>query len=300
MRAKLENHSKRVVKPYEQQINALLDDFNAGFRITETRYAYPGGQATSSYQLVINDTAVDVGDSKTALSQPSFKNTLSAGDRTTLALAFFLANLERDPGRADRIVVFDDPFNSQDAFRRRQTVYRIKQTGDLCAQVLVLSHDAGFLRQIWDKCPPDQRIAVQLTDHRVLGTKIGPCDLEEACKGRVATEVDDLLQFFHTGAGKPRDIIKKMRIVLETYCRTAYPGRFERDDMLGDIVRKIREGDDQHPAAALLDDLDQINDYSRDHHHGEDPTDGVSDAIDDKELNGYVRKTLRISNNLQA
>ena len=299
-RTKLENHSEKVVKPYERRINALLDDFNAGFRIGETKYVYPGGLVSSSYQLVINETAIDLGDGKTPLSKPSFKNTLSAGDRTTLALAFFLASLERDPAQATRIVVFDDPFNSQDAFRRHQTVYRIKKTSELCAQVFVLSHDAGFLRQVWEKCPADQRIAIQFTDHRALGSKINPCDLEEACKGRVANEIDDLLLFFNTGVGKPHDIAKKMRVVLETHCRTAYSGFFGADDMLGDIVRKTRDGGDQHPTYALLDDLDQINDYSRDHHHGDDPTDGIADQTDDTEMKGFVRKTLKISNNLQA
>lgn len=81
--------------------------------------APPGGVATSSYQLVINDTAVDLGDSKTPADRPSFKNTLSAGDRTTLALAFFLAHLERDPAATGKLVVFDDPFSSQDAFLQK-------------------------------------------------------------------------------------------------------------------------------------------------------------------------------------
>ncbi len=299
-RTKLEDHSKKVVKPYERRINALLEDFNAGFRIAETKHAYPGGLPTSSYQLVINDTAIDVGDGKTALSKPSFKNTLSAGDRTTLALAFFLAHLERDPDRAKRIVIFDDPFNSQDAFRRHQTIYQIKKACETCAQVFVLSHDATFLRHVWDKCADGQRVAIQITDHLALGSKIGPCDLEEACKGRVANEIDDLMAFLNTGAGKMHDIAKKMRVVLETYCRATYPNSFGTDDMLGNIVGKIRAGGDQHPANPLLDDLDQVNDYTRDFHHGDDPTDGTADQFDPTEMRGYVRRTLRISNNLQA
>ena len=36
------------------------------------------------------------------MSQPSFKNTLSTGDRSTLALALFLAQLEHDAARSDR------------------------------------------------------------------------------------------------------------------------------------------------------------------------------------------------------
>jgi wobble nucleotide-excising tRNase len=45
---------------------------------------------------------------------PSFRNTLSAGDRNALALAFFFASLERDPQRAQKIVVIDDPISSLD------------------------------------------------------------------------------------------------------------------------------------------------------------------------------------------
>ena len=299
-RLKLEGHSKRVVKPYERRINDLLEDFNAGFRIAETKHAYPGGLPTSSYQLIIDGTAVDVGDGRTTLGKPSFKNTLSAGDRTTLALAFFLAHLECDPDRANRVVVFDDPFNSQDAFRRHQTVYQIKRASEACAQVFVLSHDAAFLRQVWDKCPTGQRVAIQITDHLALGSKIGPCDLEEVCKGRVASEIDDLLSFYNTGAGKTRDVAKKMRVVLETYCRAAHPYCFDASDMLGTIVKKIRDTGDQHPAYSLLDKLDQINDYTRDSHHGSDPTDGAASQFDQTEMRGYVHRTLKISNNLQA
>jgi hypothetical protein len=43
---------------------------------------------------------VVLGDSRTPIDRPSFKNTLSAGDRAMLALAFFLAHLEREPDRA--------------------------------------------------------------------------------------------------------------------------------------------------------------------------------------------------------
>lgn len=63
-----------------------------------------------------------MGDGKPLADRPSFKNTLSAGDRTTLAVAFFLAHLERDTDIGRKIVVLDDPLSSQDAFRRRQTV----------------------------------------------------------------------------------------------------------------------------------------------------------------------------------
>jgi wobble nucleotide-excising tRNase len=288
------------VRPYERRINEYLDAFNAGFSITETKYSYPGGVATSSYQLVINQTAIDVGDGRTPPDRPSFKNTLSSGDRTTLALAFFLAHLERDPRRAEKIVVFDDPFNSQDAFRRRQTVHEIRKAGRESAQVIVLSHDATFLKQVWERVPAAERVSVQIGDARAQGSKIYPVDLDKACQGRMASEVDALQTYFATGAGVPLDLIKKMRVVLETHCRTTYQAYFSANDWLGDIVRKTREGDENHPAKPLYDELDQINDYSAAYHHGEDVGDAISEQIDPAELTGFVRRTLKIVNAIQA
>ncbi len=300
VRKKLDTHTKSVVKPYERRINELLVAFNAGFSIAETKHSYPGGIATSSYQLVINKIAIDIGDEKTPSDRPSFKNTLSGGDRTTLALAFFLAHLERDSTIAAKIVVFDDPFNSQDAFRRRQTVHEIIKIGKKCEQVIVLSHDATFLKQVWDKVSPADRVALTIADHRSLGSKIILGDLEKACQGRTATDMDDLQGYLATGAGQLIDIVRKMRAVLETHCRTTYPGFFLSTDWLGEVVRKIREGGEAHPAHALYDELDLINEYTSQYHHGEDLGDATPDKIDPTELTGFVKRTLRTVNALQA
>ena len=59
-----------------------------------------GRVANSTFCVLINEVQVEMGTSDTPLSEPSFKNTLSAGDRTTLALAFFLAEIEADPAKA--------------------------------------------------------------------------------------------------------------------------------------------------------------------------------------------------------
>jgi wobble nucleotide-excising tRNase len=300
VRAKLEKHTNKVIKPYEGRINQLLDNFNAGFNIARTKPAYTGGVASSTYQIVINSTGIELGDSKTPADRASFKNTLSAGDRSTLALALFVAHLEHDPDCANKIVVFDDPFTSQDSFRRRQTIHEITRLGGACKQLIVFSHDAVFLRQIRDKCRAADCAVLQLADHRSLGVKIMLCNLDATCRGRAASDMDDLQGYVTSGAGKDRDIVRKMRIVLETYCRSTYSGSFAPDELLGEMIEKIRKTGDQHPAWALMDEIEQINEYSRDHHHGEDPEDGSADFIDATELTGFVRRTLRIANSLQA
>jgi hypothetical protein len=137
-------------------------------------------------------------------------------------------------------------------------------------------------------------------DHRAQGTKIMPIDIEQACRGRTATDIDDLQAFLSTGAGGRLDIIRKMRVVLEAYCRTTWPASFSATDWLGEMVGKIREGGQNHPAQALYDELDQINDYTAQYHHGEDHRDATPDQIDPTELTGYVTRTLRLVNALQA
>jgi wobble nucleotide-excising tRNase len=54
--------------------------------------------------VLINNVAVGLADSN---GEPCFRNTLSAGDRNTLALAFFFASLYQDPQIAQKTVVID-------------------------------------------------------------------------------------------------------------------------------------------------------------------------------------------------
>ena len=90
-------------------------------------------------------------------------------------------------------------------------------------------------------------------------------------------------------------------MVLETYCWTTYPACFQAErEWLGEIVRKIREGGNAHPAQPLYDELDQINDYTSQYHHGKDLASIRPDQIDSTELTGHTRKTLRIVKALQA
>jgi wobble nucleotide-excising tRNase len=162
------------------------------------------------------------------------------------------AGLERETDLSERIVVFDDPFSSQDAFRRHETIYEIMRAANACSQVVVLSHDANFLQQLWRKCPPSDRVAMQIIYHPATGSKLGAFNLDDACRGRARAELDDLLVFRATRAGNPREIIKKLRVVLETYLRSTFPGVFLPEDNLGGILQKIRAGGGPTPRPQSL------------------------------------------------
>jgi wobble nucleotide-excising tRNase len=296
VRIKLDEHTQKVIGRYERAINTLLDDFQAGFRITGTKHDYRGGVPSSSFQILINETPVELGDDQTALGTPSFRNTLSSGDKSTLALAFFLAELGHDADKANKIVVFDDPFNSQDAFRKDHTVAKIKKCGDTCAQVIVLSHDQAFLKRIWDRLatqPPDRK-CLQMARIGLRNTTISEFDIEKATQDRFKSDLNALASYYNACEGNSRDIVNKIRPVLETYCRNLYPSEFSEVDMLGTIIGKVRHGGATHPLADIADDMVALNEYTKRYHHGENPS-AATEAINDTELQGFVKKTMTIT-----
>ncbi|MBC6406370.1 MAG: AAA family ATPase [Rhodospirillales bacterium] len=286
----LNKHTESVIDQYGKSINRYLDRFNTGFCISTPTHDYKGRIPRSSYRIIINKTPVALGSSETPLSEPSFKNTLSSGDRSTLALAFFLAQLEHDPDRAQKIVVLDDPFTSQDRFRRKQTAMEIKRCGNACKQMLLLSHDPHFLKLVWDQLPPADRKALQLARVGKKNTTIAQWDIEEAVKAPYRTDVETLQRYYNDGQGKARDVVQKIRPPLEGYCRSLYPSQFTDKDTLGSMIGKIRSAGNAHLLYTIVDDLDDLNTYSRSYHHAEKS----SEAIDDAELQGYVKRTLAL------
>jgi wobble nucleotide-excising tRNase len=292
-REQLDTHTQQVIAQYGQSINRYLERINAGFRITTPTHNYRGGTPSTSYQILINQTTVELGDAATPLDRPSFRNTLSAGDKSTLALAFFLAQLEQDEHRARKVVVFDDPFSSLDSFRRNQTVHQIYRCGEICAQIVLLSHEPLFLKLLWDRVAAADRKTLQLARIGEENTTIVEWDIEKALQARYRADMDALQRFFSQGEGERREIIQKLRPVLEGYCRNLYPTQFSDQDTLGVIVGKIRTAGAAHPLSAIADDLDEVNMYCRRYYHGENPGAAI-EPIDDAELQGYVKRTLML------
>lgn len=292
-RQQLDTHTQQVITQYGQRINWYLERINASFRITTPTHTYRGGPPSTSYQIIINQNTVDLGDPQTPPDRPSFRNTLSGGDRTTLALAFFFAQLEQDANRANKVVVFDDPFGSMDGFRRNHTVNQIYRCGQGCTQVVVLSHDPAFLHLLWQRIDAADRKTLALARIGEENTTVAEWDIERAVQARYRADIDTLQRFFADGEGDRRDVIQKIRPVLEAYCRNIYPTQFGEQEMMGGIITTIRNAGAAHPLTAIVDDLEELNIYCRRYHHGENPN-AATEPVDDAELQGYVKRTLKL------
>jgi wobble nucleotide-excising tRNase len=296
-REQLDLHTQQVISGYGESINRFLELINAGFRISPPTHNYRGGTPSTSYQIIINEHAVDIGDPSTPLDLPSFKNTLSGGDKSTLALAFFLAQLSCDPGTPQKTVVFDDPFSSLDSFRRNHTAYQIHKCGERCAQAIVLSHEPAFLKLLWDRCPRAATKCLRLARIGEDKTTIAEWDIEKAVQARYHAELSALSAFHSLGEGDPHAVVQKLRPVLETFCRTLYPSQFADNEMLGAIVGKVRTAGASQPLHSVVEHLDEINLYCRRYHHGDNPS-AAAEVLDSAELVSYVRRTLKLVGNL--
>jgi len=297
VRQKLDQYCEAIIRTYEQSINEYLDQFNTGFRITNTRHLYKGGTPSSNYQIVINGNALDLGDAETPAGTPCFKTALSSGERSALALAFFLAVLKQDLDIGRKIVVFDDPFTSLDRFRRTSTQQLIHQISETAQQVIVLSHDAHFLKLLYDECPSATTNTKTLRMSKAgNATVIGEWDIESEVLSSYEKDHRTLHAFYVNRTGDPRAVARAIRPFLECLLRTHFPGHFKPNEWLGDFLAKIRAADETSGlqlAKADLSEMEAINNYSKKYHHQQNPN-ADTEPINEDELHGYVKRTLRL------
>jgi wobble nucleotide-excising tRNase len=296
-RQELDEHCREILWLNEQSINEYLDQFNAGFRITNIRHLYIGGTPSSHYQIEINNTALDLGDARTPAGTPCFKTALSSGDRSALALAFFLAVLKQDANIGRKIVVFDDPFTSLDRFRRTCTQQLIQQLSNSAEQVVILSHDPFFLKLLSDECSSASTNVKTLQMSKAGDTTIiGEWDVHAETQSSYMKDYSMLLGFYRKRNGNLRAVARTIRPFLEGMLRSHFPGQFQQNDWLGDFIGKIRAADAtsglQHAKADLVE-LDAINGYSKKYHHQQNAN-ADTEPINDDELYGFVKRTLKL------
>ena len=88
-RTALDQYRTDVFPQYETAVNDYLRRLNASFRLSKVNSVNNRGGSSCSYVLSIGAGEVPLIDEE---GQPSFRSALSAGDRNTLALAFFFAS----------------------------------------------------------------------------------------------------------------------------------------------------------------------------------------------------------------
>jgi wobble nucleotide-excising tRNase len=289
-RAALDQYRQNIFPAYETAINEYLGRFNAGFRLRSVTSVNNRGGSSASYSVLINNVAVAL----TADGGPSFKNTLSAGDRNTLALAFFFASLDQDAQLAQKVVVIDDPMTSLDEHRLLTTIQEMQRLYGRVSQMLVLSHSKPFLCAIWEGADKVTRSAMRITRDGA-GSTLAVWDVRQDC----ITEHDRRHELVreYIGAGNPaneRAVAAALRPILEAFMRVAHPATFPPGALLGPFIGICQQRHGQpnevlSPAHTI--ELRALLDYANRFHHDTNLA-WETAAINDQELLGFANRTL--------
>ena len=223
----------------QQGVNNYLHNFNAGFRVDSLKPTNTGSGSGSAcaYNVVINNTPIAVKGSKSPQGEPSFRNTLSAGDRNTLALALFFSSLDQNPNLANTIVVIDDPISSLDDHRSLTTIQAVRNLADRAGQVIVLSHNKRFLCSIWGGADRKECLPLEIAQ------KGGESTIRTwAVSQDAITEHDQrytlLQRYAATQQGTKKEVAMAIRPHLEGFLRVACPGNFPPGKLLGPFIEE--------------------------------------------------------------
>ena len=206
---------------YQTRINHYLGNvFKTSFRMDNVVHVAPAGKATQSkiaYKLTI-----DGKDISFAPNQPfNARDCLSEGDKSTIALAFFLSKLDIDPNQQNKILIFDDPLSSLDTNRRTYTIGIIRALFHQLKQVVVLSHNEYFLHEIGKDIGATLKCTLRIKeDFAAKASKLELCDLEELVKIEYFKHIEALEAFRSNPVHALKDtVLGWLRNVLEAHLR---------------------------------------------------------------------------------
>ena len=286
----LDQYREQIFPAFEGAINDYLQRFGASFRLGEVQSINTRGGSAASYCVVINQQNVDI----TADEGPSFRNTLSAGDRNTLALAFFFASLDQDPNLANKSIIVDDPMTSLDDHRTLRTRQEILAMAARVQQVIVLSHSKPFLCSLYEQA--DKNVVIPLRINRAaVGSEIAVWDV----RNDSVSEHDkrhELVRAYLRVADptKEREVAQALRPILEAFMRVAYPEFFPPGTLIGPFLGRCEQqvgGNDEILSAADTAELRALLDYANRFHHDTNPAWQTAN-VNDAELSDFAERTL--------
>lgn len=271
---------------YIRCINKCLSDFTLDFEI-ESIVVDPKNIYTYNIKLHHRNINNEI------------NHVLSEGDKTALSLSVFLAYLEIMGNRInDRIIVFDDPFTSFDSYRKDITIDKLSNIAHRCEQFFLFSHDLYFVHGFISRCNDD--IKTLKIDTKGSSSCISPHDVQYDASSDFRKYIVSLKNYLDNNAKnefEKRSIAATLRIIVEYVIRIKYSDLLLRDTMLGPAIQFFRDKVRRNPQCnlpivSILDDLDDINNYSCQYHHNN--PNNVSAPISDIVLRNKVEKTLNI------
>lgn len=285
-----DKHMDGTLRKYGETVNSYLAKVGAQFSIDKLSGNFRGNAPRCDYKLVLRGKAVDLDGNTT-----SFKAALSDGDKRALAFAFFMAVVDGDDDLKNCIIVMDDPMTSLDANRRAVTLDNLKRLTSGCKQLIILSHDAFFLRDLRDRLPQHET-ANLYSEIRLVSvggdySDFAKTNLHDLCELPYHRRYKRLTEFANGTDSDASSIAQDLRPFLEEYLRNRFPYQFTNSSF-GEAIQLIDESPATSPldaARCLVVELRRLNEYARNFHHAGDIT------VNTAELRTMVKCALYVA-----
>lgn len=285
--------------------NYLQSVFCTDFRIENIKdggYRGRSRDASLTYSLTFKGKPLSL-DTDDNLS---FKNTLSEGDKNTIAFSLFLAKLDKysEEELKNKIIVFDDPLTSLDLNRRNATINELVKMYQKTKQTLVLSHNLAFLLELNNRRKikgKDKKVL--LIEKQIDKSIIREFKLRDELSAEFASCIEKIEKFKESGADEDMEpAINSIRLSLEAILKFKY-GRYlsTLDGTFGQIISELEksstcrfvDGEKQK----VIDDLNELNEMSwRAHHASVDELGMYSEISVTKEelFRRYIPMTINL------
>ncbi len=287
---RFETIAEEFGKTYLEKINEYLRYFVPHLKLTKlnkkgTRFVY---------YIKISDH-----DVRSDSESISLKHTLSEGEKNSLAFSFFLARLSLKPDISNKLIVFDDPISSLDYNRRNVSINLLTSLARKSNQFILLSHDLHFVKDFSDKFQDCLNLKIIYDGNTSL---FASHDIKYETLTGIFKDMSVLDSFIKKGEtsefGK-RDVMRCIRPAIEGFFRIKYFNYIDDSHWLGDIIdfiRKSSEGDVFYKQKDNLDELIDINDYSKTYHHSN--PNYLEVCINTEELKNYCKRTIELISNI--
>ena len=282
---------------YESSINILLQKFGAAFTIEEVTYNYRGtGEPRTEYALNLRGNRITLQG-----EDAGFKTCLSEGDKRTLAFAFFIAVISEDQNLTNKIVLIDDPMCSFDTHRKQQTVNELKKICDNCKQLIILAHDAFFIKKLRDDFikklnDPNLLSLIKVVHTHGQFSTLVSLDLDIECESAYYKNHRLVSGYVNGEPYNEKDVATAIRPLLEGYLHRRFPNHIPSGKLFGEIVQAIvasQPGSPLHHASSITNELNEINSYAGKFHHDTNAN-AANEPIFPGELIAYCTRALNI------
>ncbi|MDI4651797.1 MULTISPECIES: AAA family ATPase [Pseudoalteromonas] len=310
LKKEIDIEQESSIKEHKDSINQLLKNFHSMIRIKELDKDNKGKGGSTRLKYVITFIDKELSVENVDDNKHIFEHVLSLGDRSALALAFFLSKFAKT-NCDNSIVVLDDPMSSLDNYRKDATIFEIEKLINNAYQTIVFSHDPFFLSEIqkysilsqhtkcfeisvsYKKSDPLNADSSQYISSRMIERS----NYDSLVLHSYHKEYNKLYEFVADAKDESKiEVARSIRPILEAHLRFLYPRDFNDGVWLGNMITMIRDETDQSShffdKHNQISQLTKINEFSKGFHHA-DGFDTKIQSLDLQTVQSYAQETLQ-------